>query len=120
MSADATKLLDAERTGIVVVHVQLEPAARRVDAFDVMPGVRRHEELSAVLRIVIAMRPRRVLDLRLRAVFAGSGLQLVRLPRARPSDRHGHVHELPAANRATTGMIRRDDGVDRAAPDTLE
>lgn len=66
---------DRQRLGEVVVEEHAEETGLRVGAFDVMPRIGRHEELSAVSRIVIAVRAEFVADLSGRTISALAGLE---------------------------------------------
>ena len=86
-------------------------------AFEMMPVVGRHEEQTAVLRIVVAVGTHRVLRLHRGAVGAGAGIRLLdlRMIRARERQLHGQLHELAAADRTFAGSLLLDDGVDWTA-----
>ena len=73
---------EAERLREIVVDVHAEAAGSRIGAFEVMPVVGRHEEDAAVLRVVIAVRARRVARHHRRSIgaFAGSICDTSRLP----------------------------------------
>src|SRR5206468_7693096 len=96
--------------------------AAHVDALDVMPVVRRHEKQAAALRVMVAVRAGCVLDPRGGSVRAGSWRQIfdARPIRTRPRHRHGHVHELAAADWAPARFGSGDHGMDGTAPGGLE
>ena len=64
-------LRERQRLREIVVEIQPEHAGRDIRAFEVMPVVGRHEEAAAVLRVVIAVRARRILALHRLAVGTG-------------------------------------------------
>ena len=95
-----------ERPAVVVVDVEPEDACRGMHALEVMPVVRRHEELAAVLRVVIAVRAQRPASDARRAVGAGARLEMLggAIGRARPRERHGDRHQLAPAHAALAGI----------------
>ena len=76
-ACDVLDLGRCERPAVVVVDVEPEEARRGMHAFEVMPVVRRHEELAAVLRVVIAVRAQRPRPDARRAVGADAGLEML-------------------------------------------
>src|ERR1051325_3287097 len=83
-----------------------------------VPVVRRHEELTAVLRVVIAVRACGERPFPPRAVGAGAGLEgAFRLADARPPFRHRDLNQLPAVDRTGSRLVLRDRRMDWAGPD---
>ena len=111
-----------ERTAVVVVDVQPEDPGRRMHAFQVMPVVRRHEELAAVLRIVIAVRARRPMADARRSVGTDAGLEMRRraIRRTRPRERYRDRHQLTPAQAALARVGLGDRRVHRTHPRRFE
>ena len=103
-------LIERQRLRVVVVQMQPEDAGAQIGPFEMMPGVGRHEEHAAVLRVVVAVRARRVLLDHRRAVGAGArrGGHHRRLVLAAPRHRRGHLDERCAVN-GTLARLRLDD-----------
>ncbi len=79
-----------------------------------MPFVRRHEELAAVTRVVIAVRAQRLFEFAWLAVRAIPRLEeprLVGCVRAGPVLRHGDLHELALVDGAHAGFRGDHRGV---------
>jgi len=88
-----------------------------------MPIVGRHEEVAAVLRIVIAVRPQRIPgDERPMVNRTPAGIDLVdlRMRRARERERFDDLYELPPADPAPAGPVLGDVEVELTAPHELE
>jgi hypothetical protein len=103
-------IADRYRLDYGVEYAESEVMVTAGGNFEVIPVVRRHEELPAVPRIVIAVRAALARGRARLTIGAGAGLQLMDLgmPRARPEQRHRDRHELPAAD-AAGSRLRLDD-----------
>src|SRR5207302_9189136 len=102
--------------------MQLEHPWPWIHAFEMMPVVRRHGKLSAVLRVVVPVWPRRIFHPGRGAVGAHSGFEAIRAGSvgACPCHRHRDVHELAPANSAPARFRGDDYGVYRTAPGAVE
>ena len=86
-----------------------------------MPVVGRHEELAAMLRVVIAVRTRRDFSGHRRAVRARARLRRFgRGPGAGPRHGHRQLNQIAAVDGALSRLRLRDHRVHRAAPDRIE
>ena len=111
-----------ERPRVVVVQVESKHARARMRTLQMMKVVRCHEELTAVLRVVIPVRAKRPLRDHRFTVGTRTAVDLVdvRAVGARPRQRHRHLDQLSTTNPARARLRFGNHRVNGAGPDRFQ